>query len=305
MGGVRRLEHAVIRVKNLEQSLRIFTSGMGLAEIARNNGAVYLGCGLDKNFDIGIIGGGSGLDHFAMRCDSEQELESYRNRLKQNGVEYETVEKLDPGEKAAIRCKTPSGTAVEFVTVSDNSYQRDNVQALMSRLAIAPQDADHVNIMTPDVPKETEFFVKVLGFRLSVVQTNDRGDWSITYVRQEDWQHDIAINSNIHDIPPEQLESNKKMRLHHVAWTTTSIEHMKLLVDQISSMGVPMEYGPARQRVGNISTYYWEPGGNRMEFSTEMPTLDSNFPTRIEKLSEGRAFGWGIRPPLETFRKGS
>ncbi len=296
MGGARRLEHSVIRVKNLEQATKFYTQVMGLVEITRNDGIVYLGCGLDKNFDVGVVEGGTGLDHFAMRVDNQDELDLYTKRLKDNKVDYETLEKLEPGVKAGVRIILPSHTPMEFVAVSDNTYQRLNVAVLPSRSPVAPADADHLNILVPDTKAETEFFEKVLGFHVSDVIVAPNGSWTLTFVRMGDIQHDIAINAGL----PEEQSVGR--RLHHIAWNGVSFEHVRFMIDRVTSAGIPLEYGPQRQTVGNIATYFWEPGGNRFELSTEMPTIDKNSPTNYKGYNSDKSASWGI--PI-TFRNGS
>ncbi len=300
MAGVRKFEHAVLRVNDIEKALSFYREGLGLVEITRTDDTVYLGCGLDRNYDLAVKEGGTGLDHFAIRCDTEEEFDSYKRNLKDNHVDYEMLDNLEPGEKRAIRLKLPSSKiAMEFVMVKDSQYQRDNIAVMPSRSPIAPADADHINIFAPDLIGETEFFQKVLGFGLSDVLTTDSGKWGITFVRAGDFQHEIAIG----DVAIVG-DKNPAYRLHHYAWNAVSFEHMKFLIDRTTSMGVPMEYGPTRQQVGNLSVYFWEPGGNRFEFSTEMAILGEGTPPKIGTIKEGMAFGWGIRPP-ESFRKGT
>ncbi len=301
MGGVRRLEHALVHVNNLDQALKFYTAVMGLAEITRKDGIVYLGCGLDKNFDMAIVEGGTGLDHFAMRVDGEEEYEALKSRLKANRVDYETQDKLEPGVKAALRLSLPSKCILEFAIVEDAKYQKPNVAVLPSRSPIAPMDADHINILVPDAKAETEFFQTVLGFRVSDVVTFPDGTWGITFVRMGDQQHDIAIN---------QLEKNPEQRFHHIAWTAIDFGHMKQMIDRVCSTGISLEYGPGRQGGGeaaglNISTYFWEPGGNRFELSAEMPTLARNAPVNQSSFRTGRATAWGTMPPMDSFRRGS
>ncbi len=288
MAGVRRFEHSQLRVKNLQESTRFCTQVMGLVEISRQNGVSYLGCGLDRNFDLALSEGGTGLDHFAMRVDGENELEIYKKRLMKYNVKFGDKRNLEPCIKSAISFKLPSGIPMELVTVEDNTYQRVNVPAYNLRSPIAPLDADHMSILVPDVLAETNFLCDVLGFKISdIIQAPNTNQWMIAFLRMGILKNDIVINGG------QLAQISNARQLHHLAWTMSNSEHMKFLIDRINWSGTPLEYGPARQGVGNISAYFWEPGGNRFEISTEMPTLNSDTRTKFIVPGFDKTASWG------------
>lgn len=74
-------DHAVIRVQDLEAARRWYCDLLGLIELARDGEFIYLGCGGDEHFDLGLRPGGVGLDHMAFSVASVSELEETRSGI--------------------------------------------------------------------------------------------------------------------------------------------------------------------------------------------------------------------------------
>lgn len=66
--GVLKLAHGVLKVNDLPQSLEFYREVVGLHEIGKQNGIVYLGCGADNNYDLALTEGGSGISILHCRC---------------------------------------------------------------------------------------------------------------------------------------------------------------------------------------------------------------------------------------------
>src|SRR5215813_3932800 len=85
----RRFEHARLRVPDLGAATAFHTEVMGLVELGRSNGTVYLGAGLDTNYDLALVDGGAGVEHFALRADGDEQLEALERALNVAGVASE------------------------------------------------------------------------------------------------------------------------------------------------------------------------------------------------------------------------
>jgi catechol 2,3-dioxygenase len=292
---VQTYEHAEVRVKDLGRALDFYGGVMGLVELAREDGVVYLGCGFDENYDLAVRGGGTGVVHFALRVEDEDALERYRRRLEERGVEVERRDGTEPGQEQGIRFGLPSGHEIELVLVADNRYV-ETYRPVHRSTGIQPLDGDHINLMATDVKGLSEWLRDMLDFKFSDVITLGDDHWAASWIRMS-WSH--------HDVGVFGTESSEES-LHHVAWTFSSFEHMKIAADQLAATGVRLELGMSRHPVGaNLYAYFWEPGGNRFEFTCEGAILDPRTPPRFWQGFQDTLDAWGDPIVPETFRKGS
>ena len=212
---VQTYEHAEIRVTDLGKALDFYTRVLGLHELAREDGVVYLGCGFDENYDLAVTNGGTGLAHFAMRVDDEEALARYRARLAEAGVRTERRDRAEPGQERAIRFEVPGGLEMELVLVADTRYLESYRPARTPR-GIAPLDGDHVNVMSTDVQGMSEFLRDVLDFRWSDVIVMDDGHWAASWVRMSRSHHDVGVfgtDDTVRHAPPRRLDV-RELRPH-------------------------------------------------------------------------------------------
>lgn len=289
-GMVQSLEHAVLRVTDLDAASRFFRDVMGLVELEPRDGTVYLGCGLDDRFDLALVEGGTGLDHVAIRT-TEAGLDAIADR---HGDAERSVD--EPGHERGLRFELPSGVDLEFVAVVPDRYQHVSDTALADRQSIAPVDADHVNLATTDVRADVEFLRDTLGFDVSEVQRDaDSGRWELVFTRYGDYHHDVALT----------LVDDPDATLHHFAFTMASTDHLKAFIDHLVRHDVELEAGVSRHRAGNnVFAYFWAPGGNRIELSAEMAQLSPDTETVVRDETFTFTSWGGIGIP-DSFSKGS
>jgi catechol 2,3-dioxygenase len=77
MPGVHKFEHAELHVEDLSEALNFYTDVIGLNEMTRQDGTVYLSAGFDENYDVALTEGGTGIAHFAVRVDDQETLNHY------------------------------------------------------------------------------------------------------------------------------------------------------------------------------------------------------------------------------------
>jgi catechol 2,3-dioxygenase len=295
MSAPRRFEHARLRVKDLGAARAFYTDVMGLVELGDDDGTVYLGAGLDENFDLAIVGGGTGVEHFAMRVDGDEQLERMQQRAQAAGLATERRAGVGPGEVQAVAFDLPSGHAMEFVTVADHRYLEPYRPAVAGRGAMGLIDADHINLSAPDVHGLADFVRDAFGWRYS--DLIDLGDsWLAAWTRMGEFHHDVAI---LHTDDATET-------LHHLAWNCASIDHLKLCCDRLSEAGIRLEIGVGRHPAGsNIFAYFWDPGGNRMELSTEMAVVGDAAEPRVWRSPKETFDVWGDPIVPDSFRRGS
>lgn len=292
----RKLEHVKVAVEDLEESLTFYRRGVGLTEIDREDGVVYLGCGRDGRYDMAIEEGGSGLDHAAVRLTGT-EFETAIDRLEAAEVETRRVDGAEPGQQRGVQFDLPSDLTLEFVTVPLDGYQHSEQMAVSGRGGLGPLDLDHIGYITNEVKRDAEFLQEI-GFSLTEI-AGPGEEWEAAFLRRGSKHHDITVFVT-NGAPPEGRAS-----LHHVGWELTDIAHLKLFVDRIVQLGVDIELGIGRHHGGdNVFTYFLEPGGNRFELVTEMAIVDNEKPVRAESLASAFS-AWGDMPFPESFHEGS
>jgi len=293
MSGVKRFEHAKLRVTDLDESVEFYRDVLGLVEMERTGDAVYLGCGLDGNYDVALTEGKTGIDHFAIRMADSEELATYEDRLDAAGIPTERTDGAEPNQEEGVRFTLPSGVDMELVTVADASYHHPTT-SLDGRDGIAPLDVDHINLMSWDVDRDAAVLTDHLDFAVSDEIRGESGFTVQSWLRSGEFHHDVAIST----------ADNVAYTLHHLSFEADSLEHVKRLCDTLANAGYELEYGPSRHNAGaNLFAYVWTPGGNRIELSAEIATVDGAAETGVREIgAAGNTVSrWGGADPPKTF----
>jgi catechol 2,3-dioxygenase len=298
MSGVKKFEHAVLRVTDLDAAVEFYTDVLGLVELERSAGTVYLGCGLDENYDLGLVEGGTGVDHVAIRVDDRETVAGYERRLRAADAPVARTDGEEPNQVAGVRTTLPSGVDVELVTVADEAYHHPT-RTLEGRDRVAPRDVDHANLLSYDVDRDLAFLEDHLDFRRSDEIVGESGFTVQAWIRRGEFHHDLGLST----------ADNVAYTLHHLSFEMESFEAVKSFCDRLAAAGHRLELGPNRHNAGsNTFAYLWTPGGNRIELTAEMATVDDGAEPGVRELSreENTVSVWGGVEPTRTFlEKGS
>ena len=284
--------YAHLRVEDLQGTVEFHTDVLGLRELGREDGAVSLGCGLDDRVDLILSEGGTGTTLVGLEVDSEDALDYYAVRLTDHGVASERRTDSQAGVGQALHFTAPNGLAFELGIAPDKpSYL--NPGMAQWREGIAPLDFDHLTLKVPDPEAMIAFLTGPLEFTVSDEMRPQPDMLLAAWTRTGSLHHDIAMFRG----PAEQT-------LHHYALRLESFEHLKHAADRLASAGVKIEAGPGRHSVGgNCYLFFWGPGGNRYEFSAEMPVVGNRQATIWTDLPTAFS-AWGAAVPA-TFAEGS
>lgn len=298
MSGTRRFEHACLRSPRLDAALDYYSEVVGLRELHREDGVVYLGAGGDENFDLALVEGSAGVEHFALRADDAAELDRFEELARQGGLDPERRPGRGPGELECVSFTLCSGHRMEFVTVADHAYLEPYRPARVQPGGMAVLDADHINLVSPDVRGLAEQLRDVFGFRVSdaIQLPDDPQKWLAAWLRVGEFHHDVAI---LHDDDADHT-------LHHYAWSCASIDHIKSCCDRLAAHGIRLEIGIGRHPAGaNLFAYYWDPSGNRTELSAEMALVGAGAQPRIWGSTTDTFDAWSTPIVPDSFRHGS
>ncbi|MGO9935795.1 MAG: VOC family protein [Steroidobacteraceae bacterium] len=127
----------------------------------------------------------------------------------------------------------------------------------LGRTETIPERISHIVLHSPKHKSMVQFFVDVLGFRVS--------DWLgdfMCFLRCNEWHHRIAILPG----PPS---------LNHVAYDMTSVDEMMRGVAKLRRHNIDVRWGPGRHTAGNNTfSYFVTPGGFAVEYTSELERVD-------------------------------
>jgi catechol 2,3-dioxygenase len=143
---VRKLGHAVLKVRSLAVSVPFYRDVLGLTEMARyGDQMVFFSCG-DNHHDLALLEVGSaaaspvsgqvGLYHLAFKLgDSLDELRVFRDHLAAHGVAL--AGQADHRVSQALYCHDPDGIMIEVYVDADPALWRDDPGAVAHIGALA------------------------------------------------------------------------------------------------------------------------------------------------------------------------
>lgn len=264
MTGVLRPGHAVVRVLDLDESVKFYTEVMGLKETGRDqSGRVYFKCQDERDHNSFVIrkAASAGIEAFAFKVLNKGTLATLEGRLKEYGVTTERVpagEMLGTGER--VRFKLPTEHVIELYaekTDIGNGLGYTNPEVWVEGgQGIGPVRMDHALIYGPDIDGNRKLLEEVLGFTLAerVLMEDGRTDLA-TWLTCSAKAHDIAM-----------VRHTEPARLHHVSFQLQSWEQVLRAADIMSMHRVSIDIGPTRHGVTRGTTiYFFDPSGNRME----------------------------------------
>ncbi|MGH9244471.1 MAG: VOC family protein [Acidimicrobiales bacterium] len=144
---VRRLNHAVLWVRDLDPAVAFYTEAFGFEVIARDERAAFLrAAGSDNHHDLGLFSLGPdapgpdrprvGLYHLAWQVDSIHDLAVARDVLKARGA---LIGASDHGATKSLYGRDPDGNEFEIMWMVPREQWGDYER----EATVLPLDLDH------------------------------------------------------------------------------------------------------------------------------------------------------------------
>jgi catechol 2,3-dioxygenase len=259
-----RCEHAEIRVGDLSVALDFYIDVLGLKEVARDGGRVYLSCGGESRFDLALVAKGAGIEHFAILARDGDHLDQVEASLRSHGVASARAHDAEPGVRETLGFELPGGRhPMEFMLMTDDGARPGSYEQPGDG-KVRPLGIDHVNLKVADVQQVAEFLRDVVDFRISDVGVS-KGEWIRAWTRLADHHHDIGLGRRV----------DEDETLSHLAFAVRDVKHIQVALDIMAAAGYQIEAGIGRHRIGfGLYAYFREPGGNRFEWSVESEIVD-------------------------------
>lgn len=258
---------------------RFYTETWNLTPVARADGAVFLrGTGAPHHVLSLHPRPTAELLDIAFNARSRADVDALAQAVRKAGVGPvgRPGPMRDPAGGYGVSFRDPEGRRITLV--ADDARHAD------ARLtADTPDHLSHVVLCSADVPKATEFFTEVLGFKVS-----DRTKM-MNFVR---------CNSDHHQIAFAYAEASS---LNHIAFLMPDLESVMRGAGRVKDAGYPIEWGVGRHGPGNnVFAYFIGPDEVVIEYTAEVDTVDDSYVVRGPeewKWPPGRMDHWGISGP--------
>jgi catechol-2,3-dioxygenase len=276
---------------NVDAMVDHYVRVMGFQVVEHAGTSVYLG--LNSDHHSLVIHSGAANGRSAVGFKLAGEVKDNQRRLRDAGIDAELRSDSSPGIEQALAIIEP-GTGTPILLY-------EGMEQTHSPTIPGPQPTKlgHVASFAPDLAESQSFFTDVLGFRWS----DTIGDF-FTFLRCNSDHHAVNI-----------MASTKRTGLHHVAFETRDINHLKTLLDHFAREKVRLTWGMGRHGPGhNLFSYHEDPDGNLVEAFTEADVIldekdpqweprpwHEDFPLgpRFWPLEPATANQWGLMDPTQ------
>lgn len=274
------LQHVALRVADVSEATDRWAVQFGLTE----RGPGLLSCD-DEPFSLELIaavGAEPGFDHVAWGLrrdvsldDAAARLDGLRVAHTRVGEERIELEDLEGNSLHLLPYREPASRLVAHARPADR-------QPLGH-----PRKLGHVNFLTGRIQEQKDFYVGVLGMRL----TDWLGDGGV-------W---LYVNSDHHVMA---LVNKGYSHFHHLAFDTVDIGQMRDALDHLGRHGRWLGWGPTRHGVGgNIASYVRIVEESCfVELYCDMEQLAADHEPRVWPDDRYSSNTWGPLPPRSYFR---
>ena len=228
------------------------------------------------------------LDLVSYGAADRQTVDQLAQRLASEGVtlvtEPDTLQ--TPGGGYGFRFFDLDGRTVEVsADVAVRAHRR------IEEKEDIPVRLSHVVLNSPEPEKTRAFYEKHLGFRLSDTLNHPQVGDIFYFMRCSPQHHSMAIARGPH------------VSLQHVSFELRGIDEYMRGTGRLMRAGCRKIWGPGRHRAGeNTFTYFLDPSGNTMEYTTELEALDEDawHPHVYDTAEPATQDVWGTANPMRT-----
>ncbi|NLU82229.1 VOC family protein [Rhodococcus sp. HNM0569] len=225
------------------------------------------------------------LDRIAFAVATRSEVDEAARRLEKLGIPLLTPPGPldDAGGGYGLQLVDPEGRCIEL---SADTFAVASAEPAGRRAV--PRKIAHVVLNTTDIDRLADFYVEVLGMRIS--------DWSehqMTFLRCNSDHHVIALNQAAWP------------SVNHVAYEMQSLDHFMRGIGSLKRHGIAPQWGPGRHGPGdNTFSYFTDPAGLVCEYTSEVAQIDEDaWLCRTWRRTPELSDQWGTAgPPTTTVR---
>lgn len=266
-----RLGHVAFETPDLAASLSYFRDGVGLEEVERREGTVYLRA-VDE-FDHHSLSLAEadepGIDHVGWQTEDRESLTGFADRLDHQGIDVRWIDAgAEAGQGEAIRFEAPHGHRFELYAAMEKpdppegrrSKLKNRVYSTPQNNPVAPNRIDHVQIWDPRAKAAAAWLQDVLGFDChEYFDEADGSRWG-TFLSACRAKIDLAVI--------QQSDETADPGVHHAAYKVDSAEDLFAAKDAMNELGFPTDgFGQHAISRGKFCYTRDPTSGHRIEYS--------------------------------------
>lgn len=258
------LRHIALAVPDFDKQLEFYTGHWGLSVVGTDSGVTYLAAeGSPEQYVVRIRKDEQKrLDLISYGAADPAAVDALADKLGRAGVRLvgEPERLQTPGGGYGFRFFDNDGRTIEIST---------DVQARKHRKIEAgeaiPVKLSHVVVNSADPETAVAFYEKYFGFKVSDILMHPRMGKMMWFLRTNSFHHSMAIARGPHPA------------LHHASFELRGIDEYMRGTGKMLRAGVEKIWGPGRHLAGNNTfSYFLDPNGNTMEYTTELEVLDED-----------------------------
>ena len=288
---ITHLRHFDIAVPDYQKQVEFYKNHWGLTEMENDGGVTYFAAeGSPEQYSVRVRKADEKrLDMVAFGAADKAPVDQLASDLIAKGVkllgEPDDVKTLGGGY--GFRFFDLEGRTIE---VSSDVEVRKH-RKIEEREAI-PVKLSHVVLNSPEPEKMRAWYEQHLGFRLSDTLNHPHMGDLFYFMRCNAQHHSIAIARGPH------------ASLQHASFELRGIDEYMRGSGRLLRSGFKKIWGPGRHSAGdNTFTYFHDPNGNTMEYTTELDTVDEDtwHPSIYDTSEPETSDQWGTGGDMDEF----
>jgi catechol 2,3-dioxygenase-like lactoylglutathione lyase family enzyme len=261
---ITHLRHVDLAVPDHATQLDFYTGTWGLKAEQSEPGLTFLAAeGSPEQYVVRLRKAAEKrIDLIAFGAATSADVDTLAGRLAADGVPLVTEPGTlqTPGGGYGFRSFDNEGRTVE---ISADVAVRTH-RAIEEGESI-PVRLSHVVINSADPEATRAFYEKHLAFALSDTLMHPHMGEMMWFLRVNNWHHSMAIARCPHP------------SLHHASFELRGLDEYMYGTGRVLRAGVEKIWGPGRHMAGNNTfSYFLDPSGNTMEYTTELETIDED-----------------------------
>jgi catechol 2,3-dioxygenase-like lactoylglutathione lyase family enzyme len=291
---VRRLGYASFETPDIERQIDYYANVIGLIPVARERDRGFLAARTGQIALEFVRAAAPRCTRLCFEVAPGEDFADITKRLTADSIKTELRHDPAPGTPQSLAFEDPKGTTIELFS-EWRSQGRDR-----PAVGIAPFKLGHVAFMTSDLKSISEFYGRVLGFKVS------------------DWIADFFVfmrcNADHHVV---NFITGKNAGMHHIAYELRDFAHLQNACDLFGQRKIPIIWGPVRLGPGhNVAIFHRDPDDWVVELYAELDQMKDEelgyfdprpwhreHPQRPKVWTREEGFIWGP-PPIPDFFRG-
>ncbi|MDI9953616.1 VOC family protein [Rhodococcus sp. IEGM 1305] len=258
------LRHVALAVPDYEKQLDFYTHQWGLSVAGIDGDTTYLAAeGSPEQYVVRIRKAtDKRLDLISYGAADAATVDGLAEKLGRGGVQLvgEPDTLHTPGGGYGFRFFDNDGRTIEIS--ADVAVRRHRT---IEEGESIPVKLSHVVVNTTDPEGTVAFYEKHFGFKVSDILMHPRMGNMMWFMRTNNFHHSMAIARGPH------------AALHHASFEMRGIDEYMRGTGRMLRAGVEKIWGPGRHQAGNNTfSYFLDPNGNTMEYTTELDVVDED-----------------------------